>query len=144
MICQLLSRFAKITIAFIPGNSLYCIFLPCLLSPSQLFISMLFSVKPNRNIRSSSQIRQNPQVFHYSWFIAKWVHVLSKLSNMILPVSHICSRENNFLFKHVKVQLKIAKLLRRVIREKLETVLQLSNIYILNDIFVHHRYITSL
>lgn len=60
---------------------------------------------------------------------------------MILPVSHICSRENNFLFKHVKVQLKIAKLLRRVIMEKLETVLQLSNIYILNDISVHHRQI---
>lgn len=50
---------------------------------SELFISMLFSINPNRNIRSSSQIRQNSQVFHYSWFIAKWVHVLGKLSNMI-------------------------------------------------------------
>lgn len=50
---------------------------------SELFISMLFSINPNRNIRSSSQIRQNSQVFHYSWFIAKWAHVLGKLSNMI-------------------------------------------------------------
>lgn len=79
------SIFSKNTLAFISGNSLFCIFLPCLLPPplSELFISMLFSINPNRNIRSSSQIRQNSQVFHYSWFIAKWAHVLGKLSNMI-------------------------------------------------------------
>lgn len=60
---------------------------------SELFISMLFSINPNRNIRSSSQIRQNSQVFHYSWFIAKWVHVLGKLSNMIQAFSTFCSGE---------------------------------------------------
>lgn len=60
---------------------------------SKLFISMLFSINPNRNIRSSSQIRQNSQVFHYSWFIAKWVHVLGKLSNMIQAFPTICSGE---------------------------------------------------
>lgn len=58
-----------------------------------LFISMLFSINPNRNIRSSSQIRQNSQVFHYSWFIAKWAHVLGKLSNMIQAFSTFCSGE---------------------------------------------------
>lgn len=61
--------------------------------PSELFISMLFSINPNRNIRSSSQIRQNSQVFHYSWFIAKWAHVLGKLSNMIQAFSTFCSGE---------------------------------------------------
>lgn len=60
---------------------------------SELFISMLFSINPNRNIRSSSQIRQNSQVFHYSWFIAKWAHVLGKLSNMIQAFSTFCSGE---------------------------------------------------
>lgn len=60
---------------------------------SELFISMLFSINPNRNIRSSSQIRQNSQVFHYSWFIAKWVHVLGKLSNMIQACPTFCSGE---------------------------------------------------
>lgn len=60
---------------------------------SELFISMLFSINPNRNIRSSSQIRQNSQVFHYSWFIAKWAHVLSKLSNMIRAFPTFCSGE---------------------------------------------------
>lgn len=60
---------------------------------SELFISMLFSINPNRNIRSSSQIRQNSQVFHYSWFIAKWVHVLGKLSNMIQAFPTFCSGE---------------------------------------------------
>lgn len=60
---------------------------------SELFISMLFSINPNRNIRSSSQIRQNSQVFHYSWFIAKWVHVLGKLSNMIRAFPTFCSGE---------------------------------------------------
>lgn len=59
----------------------------------ELFISMLFSINPNRNIRSSSQIRQNSQVFHYSWFIAKWVHVLGKLSNMIQAFPTFCSGE---------------------------------------------------
>lgn len=95
VILQLLSIFSKITLAFISGNSLFCIFLPCLLpSPlSELFISMLFSINPNRNIRSSSQIRQNSQVFHYSWFIAKWVHVLGKLSNMIRAFPTFCSGE---------------------------------------------------
>lgn len=58
---------------------------------SELFISMLFSINPNRNIRSSSQIRQNSQVFHYSWFIAKWAHVLGKLSNMIQAFPTFCS-----------------------------------------------------
>lgn len=63
---------------------LYFVFFCHVCSPlSELFISMLFSINPNRNIRSSSQIRQNSQVFHYSWFIAKWAHVLGKLSNMI-------------------------------------------------------------
>lgn len=94
VILQLLSIFSKITLAFISGNSLFCIFLPCLLPPlSKLFISMLFSINPNRNIRSSSQIRQNSQVFHYSWFIAKWVHVLGKLSNMIQAFPTFCSGE---------------------------------------------------
>lgn len=94
VILQLLSIFSKITLAFISGNSLFCIFLPCLLPPlSELFISMLFSINPNRNIRSSSQIRQNSQVFHYSWFIAKWVHVLGKLSNMIRAFPTFCSGE---------------------------------------------------
>lgn len=94
VILQLLSIFSKITLAFISGNSLFCIFLPCLLPPlSELFISMLFSINPNRNIRSSSQIRQNSQVFHYSWFIAKWVHVLGKLSNMIQAFPTFCSGE---------------------------------------------------
>lgn len=60
---------------------------------SESFISMLFSINPNRNIRSSSQIRQNSQVFHYSWFIAKWVHVLGKLSNMIQAFPTFCSGE---------------------------------------------------
>lgn len=60
---------------------------------SELFISMLFSINPNRNIRSSSQIRQNSQVFHYSWFIAKWAHVLGKLNNMIQAFSTFCSGE---------------------------------------------------
>lgn len=60
---------------------------------SELFISMLFSINPNRNIRSSSQIRQNSQVFHYSWFIAKWAHVFGKLSNMIQAFSTFCSGE---------------------------------------------------
>lgn len=60
---------------------------------SELFISMLFSINPNRNIRSSSQIRQNSQVFHYSWFIAKWAHVLGKLSNMIRAFPTFCSGE---------------------------------------------------
>lgn len=60
---------------------------------TELFISMLFSINPNRNIRSSSQIRQNSQVFHYSWFIAKWVHVLGKLSNMIQAFPTFCSGE---------------------------------------------------
>lgn len=60
---------------------------------SELFISMLFSINPKRNIRSSSQIRQNSQVFHYSWFIAKWVHVLGKLSNMIQAFPTFCSGE---------------------------------------------------
>lgn len=60
---------------------------------SELFISMLFSINPNRNIRSSSQIRQNSQVFHYSWFIAKWAHVLGKLSNMIQAFPTFCSGE---------------------------------------------------
>lgn len=60
---------------------------------SELFISMLFSINPNRNIRSSSQIRQNSQVFHYSWFIAKWVHVLGKLSNMIQAFPTFCNGE---------------------------------------------------
>lgn len=59
----------------------------------ELFISMLFSINPNRNIRSSSQIRQNSQVFHYSWFIAKWAHVLGKLSNMIQAFPTFCSGE---------------------------------------------------
>lgn len=59
----------------------------------ELFISMLFSINPNRNIRSSSQIRQNSQVFHYSWFIAKWAHVLGKLSNMIRAFPTFCSGE---------------------------------------------------
>lgn len=95
VIFQLLSIFSKITLAFISGNSLFCIFLPCLLPPplSELFISMLFSINPNRNIRSSSQIRQNSQVFHYSWFIAKWAHVLGKLSNMIRAFPTFCSGE---------------------------------------------------
>lgn len=95
VIFQLLSIFSKITLAFISGNSLFCIFLPCLLPPplSELFISMLFSINPNRNIRSSSQIRQNSQVFHYSWFIAKWAYVLGKLSNMIQAFSTFCSGE---------------------------------------------------
>lgn len=94
VILQLLSIFSKITLAFISGNSLFCIFLPCLLPPlSELFISMLFSINPNRNIRSSSQIRQNSQVFHYSWFIAKWAHVLGKLSNMIRAFPTFCSGE---------------------------------------------------
>lgn len=95
VIFQLLSIFSKITLAFISGNSLFCIFLPCLLPPplSELFISMLFSINPNRNIRSSSQIRQNSQVFHYSWFIAKWAHVLGKLSNMIQAFPTFCSGE---------------------------------------------------
>lgn len=94
VILQLLSIFSKITLAFISGNSLFCIFLPCLLPPlSELFISMLFSINPNRNIRSSSQIRQNSQVFHYSWFIAKWVHVLGKLSNVIQAFPTFCSGE---------------------------------------------------
>lgn len=94
VILQLLSIFSKITLAFISGNSLFCIFLPCLPPPlSKLFISMLFSINPNRNIRSSSQIRQNSQVFHYSWFIAKWVHVLGKLSNMIRAFPTFCSGE---------------------------------------------------
>lgn len=96
VILQLLSIFSKITLAFISGNSLFCIFLPCLLPPpplSELFISMLFSINPNRNIRSSSQIRQNSQVFHYSWFIAKWAHVLGKLSNMIQAFPTFCSGE---------------------------------------------------
>lgn len=95
VIFQLLSIFSKITLAFISGNSLFCIFLPCLLPPplSELFISMLFSINPNRNIRSSSQIRQNSQVFHYSWFIAKWAHVLGKLNNMIQAFSTFCSGE---------------------------------------------------
>lgn len=87
---------SKNTLAFISGNSLFCtgIFLPCLLPPpSELFISMLFSINPNRNIRSSSQIRQNSQVFHYSWFIAKWAHVLGKLSNMIQACPTFCSGE---------------------------------------------------
>lgn len=89
------SIFSKNTLAFISGNSLFCIFLPCLLPPpfSELFISMLFSINPNRNIRSSSQIRQNSQVFHYSWFIAKWAHVLGKLSNMIQAFPTFCSGE---------------------------------------------------
>lgn len=89
------SIFSKNTLAFISGNSLFCIFLPCLLPPplSELFISMLFSINPNRNIRSSSQIRQNSQVFHYSWFIAKWAHVLGKLSNMIRAFPTFCSGE---------------------------------------------------
>lgn len=60
---------------------------------SELFISMLFSINPNRNIRSSSQIRQNSQVFHYSWFITKWVHVLGKLSNTIQAFPTFCSEE---------------------------------------------------
>lgn len=60
---------------------------------SELFISMLFSINPNRNIRSSSQIRQNSQVFHYSWFIAKWAHVLGKLNNMIQAFSTFCCGE---------------------------------------------------
>lgn len=60
---------------------------------SELFISMLFSINPNRNVRSSSQIRQNSQVFHYSWFIAKWAHVLGKLSNMIRAFPTFCSGE---------------------------------------------------
>lgn len=60
---------------------------------SELFISMLFSINPNRNIRSSSQIRQNSQVFHYSWFIAKWAHVLGKLTNMIQAFPTFCSGE---------------------------------------------------
>lgn len=87
VIFQLLSIFSKITLAFISGNSLY--------SPplSELFISMLFSINPNRNIRSSSQLRQNSQVFHYSWFIAKWAHVLGKLSNMIQAFPTFCSGE---------------------------------------------------
>lgn len=95
VIFELLSIFSKITLAFISGNSLFCIFLPCLLPPplSELFISMLFSINPNRNIRSSSQIRQNSQVFHYSWFIAKWAHVLGKLSNMIQAFPTFCSGE---------------------------------------------------
>lgn len=94
VILQLLSIFSKITLAFISGNSLFCIFLPFLLPPlSELFISMLFSINPNRNIRSSSQIRQNSQVFHYSWFIAKWAHVLGKLSNMIQAFPTFCSGE---------------------------------------------------
>lgn len=89
------SIFSKNTLAFISGNSLFCIFLPCLLPPSlsELFISMLFSINPYRNIRSSSQIRQNSQVFHYSWFIAKWAHVLGKLSNMIRAFPTFCSGE---------------------------------------------------
>lgn len=61
--------------------------------PSELFISMLFSINPNRNIRSSSQIRQNSQVFHYSRFIAKWAHVLGKLTNMIQAFPTFCSGE---------------------------------------------------
>lgn len=95
VIFKLLSIYSKIILAFISGNSLFCIFLPCLLPPplSELFISMLFSINPNRNIRSSSQIRQNSQVFHYSWFIAKWAHVLGKLSNMIQAFSTFCSGE---------------------------------------------------
>lgn len=94
VIFQLLSIFSKITLAFISGNSSFCIFLPCLPPPpSELFISMLFSINPIRNIRSSSQIRQNSQVFHYSWFIAKWAHVLGKLSNMIQAFSTFCSGE---------------------------------------------------
>lgn len=73
---------------------LYFVFFCHVCSPlSELFISMLFSINPNRNIRSSSQIRQNSQVFHYSWFIAKWVHVLGKLSNMIQAFPTFCSGE---------------------------------------------------
>lgn len=73
---------------------LYFVFFCHVWSPlSELFISMLFSINPNRNIRSSSQIRQNSQVFHYSWFIAKWAHVLGKLSNMIRAFPTFCSGE---------------------------------------------------
>lgn len=73
---------------------LYFVFFCHVCSPlSELFISMLFSINPNRNIRSSSQIRQNSQVFHYSWFIAKWEHVLGKLSNMIQAFPTFCSGE---------------------------------------------------
>lgn len=73
---------------------LYFVFFCHVCSPlSELFISMLFSINPNRNIRSSSQIRQNSQVFHYSWFIAKWAHVLGKLSNMIQAFPTFCSGE---------------------------------------------------
>lgn len=73
---------------------LYFVFFCHVCSPlSELFISMLFSINPNRNIRSSSQIRQNSQVFHYSWFIAKWAHVFGKLSNMIQAFSTFCSGE---------------------------------------------------
>lgn len=73
---------------------LYFVFFCHVCSPlSELFISMLFSINPNKNIRSSSQIRQNSQVFHYSWFIAKWVHVLGKLSNMIQAFPTFCSGE---------------------------------------------------
>lgn len=73
---------------------LYFVFFCHVCSPlSELFISMLFSINPNRNIRSSSQIRQNSQVFHYSWFIAKWAHVLGKLSNMIRAFPTFCSGE---------------------------------------------------
>lgn len=105
---------------------LYFVFFCHVCSPlSELFISMLFSINPNRNIRSSSQIRQNSQVFHYSWFIAKWVHVLGiSLAIWFRHFPHFVV-EKNFLFKQVKVQFKIAKLLSRVIKEKLETVLQL-------------------
>lgn len=73
---------------------LYFVFFCHVCSPlSEFFISMLFSINPNRNIRSSSQIRQNSQVFHYSWFIAKWEHVLGKLNNMIQAFSTFCSGE---------------------------------------------------
>lgn len=89
VILQLLSIFSKITWQF------FILYFSAMFAPplSELFISMLFSINPNRNIRSSSQIRQNSQVFHYSWFIAKWVHVLGKLSNMIQAFPTFCSGE---------------------------------------------------
>lgn len=89
VILQLLSIFSKITWQF------FILYFSAMFAPplSELFISMLFSINPNRNIRSSSQIRQNSQVFHYSWFIAKWAHVLGKLSNMIRAFPTFCSGE---------------------------------------------------
>lgn len=94
VILQLLSIFSKITLAFISGNSLFCIFLPCLLPPSPNYsFPCCFQLILTGISEVSSQIRQNSQVFHYSWFIAKWVHVLGKLSNMIQAFPTFCSGE---------------------------------------------------